>query len=492
MKTKRLLVLGTTSDAGKSSVVAALCRIFSKKWSVSPFKAQNMSLNSWISPEGKEISFAQVIQAWAAGVDPIPEMNPVLLKPTGDRKSQVIILGEHFANKEAGNYYNSINEVNEILKRSLEKLEEMSDLIIMEGAGGAAEINLYDRDIVNIGTAKLTNAPIILVGDIERGGVFASLYGTVMLLPDDVRKNVKGFVINKFRGDPKILENGLEMIEEITGIPVLGVIPYFKIKLPDEDSMSFKNKTKKYEADKINITVIKLPKISHFTDFEVLEQTANVVYASIDEKIEKSDLIIIPATSAPVDALKAIYKTGMAKQIKDMKGICPIIGIGEGFHLMGEKITNETGTKKEEYDGLGLLNLNTVYSKDEYVQKPTRVKLNVKGFGPILKNIDGEQIEGFKVGTGSVKISNDLVKIFGEDSCCDPSGLIIGTSIHELFNNKNVRTSLLKYLCDNKNIMYDEKEIITKDEAFDELAEIFEKNANMELIEKIIMGSDNN
>lgn len=487
MHTKRLLVLGTSSSAGKSSVVTALCRIFSDKWKVSPFKAQNMSLNSWVTPDGKEMSFAQVIQAWAARTTPIPEMNPVLLKPLGDRKSQVVVLGEHFANKTAGNYYDSIDEMNGVLKKSLQHLESISDAIIMEGAGGAAEINLYDRDIVNIGTARLTNAPILLVGDIERGGVFASLYGTMMLLPEDVRKNVKGFIINKFRGDPDILRPGLQQLEDLTGVPVLGIIPHIKLRTPSEDSMSFENKDCKYSENKVNIAVIKLPKISHFNDFEVLEEEANVLYIPIDEKLKNPDLIIIPGTGTPIEDLKALKESGMADQIKNMKGKCPIIGIGEGYHIMGKSLI-DTSRKNTEYEGLCLLECTTVYSKEDgYSEKPFRISEKINGTGPIFEEINGEKIEGFVVHTGETKTQGG---IFGKESTSDPTGLIIGTSVHQLFNNKNVRTSLLKYVCKQKGMKYEQKDIFTTEDAFDELAEVFRRNADMNRIEEIIKNSE--
>ena len=271
MEKKSVLILGTASHVGKSSVVTALCRILSRKYRVAPFKAQNMSLNSWITKDGKEIGIAQAIQAKAAGAEPTADMNPVLLKPKGDCVSQVILLGEPYADKSAGQYYDSIAEMNAVLEGALERLSKEYDIIVMEGAGGAAEINLYERDIVNVGTARLTQAPIILVGDIERGGVFASLYGTVALLPEDVRKNVKGFIINKFRGDPEILKPGLKQLEDKTGIPVLGVLPYFKLHIPSEDSVSLEDKENPKNEKDIEIAVIRLPRISNFTDFEPLE-----------------------------------------------------------------------------------------------------------------------------------------------------------------------------------------------------------------------------
>ena len=260
--TKNLMVVGTASHVGKSIIVTALCRILSKKYGVAPFKAQNMSLNSWVTHDGREIGIAQAIQAKAAGLEPTADMNPVLLKPKGNHLSQVILLGKPHGDREAGAYYDTIKETMEIVARAYERLASDHELIIIEGAGGAAEINLYSRDIVNIGMARLVKPKILLVGDIERGGVFASIYGTLELLPDDIRPLVKGIIINKFRGDIKLLESGIKQLEELTGLPVLGVIPFTDMKIPSEDSVSIKDKKQDNNIHSIRISVIKLPHIS--------------------------------------------------------------------------------------------------------------------------------------------------------------------------------------------------------------------------------------
>jgi len=228
-----LVVLGTTSHSGKSTLVAAICRLLSDRgFRVAPFKSQNMSLNSWVTATGAEIGIAQAVQAWAARAEPSEFMNPILLKPKGDRTSQVIVLGKPLADKSAEEYYRDIEGLKEVVDSSVRELEKDYDYIIVEGAGGAAEINLYERDLANIYVARLLQAPIILVGDIERGGVFASLFGTVELLPEDIRPLVKGLVINKFRGDPAILGSGLKSLEGLTGVPVLGVLPYLDLDIP--------------------------------------------------------------------------------------------------------------------------------------------------------------------------------------------------------------------------------------------------------------------
>ncbi|MDL2261840.1 cobyric acid synthase [Methanimicrococcus sp. OttesenSCG-928-J09] len=489
MDTKRLLVLGTSSDAGKSSIVTAICKIMSRDYKTAPFKAQNMSLNSWVNPDGKEISYAQVIQAWAAGADPIPEMNPVVLKPKGDSYSQVVVLGEHYADRSAGNYYESIDEMSEILSRALSKLDENYDIIVMEGAGGAAEINLYDRDIVNVGTARITNAPIIIVGDIERGGVFASLYGTYMLLPEDIQKNIKGFIINKFRGDPEILRPGLKQLEEMTGVPVLGIMPYFRLRIPSEDSMSFREKegSGTVPDEKINsnnaleIAVIQFPKISHFNDYEILESQARVRYIDIFGELGDPDLIILPGSGTPLKDLAAIRESGMADQILSKAGKVPIIGIGEGYQMLGKKLTGPDG---KTVDGFGLLDVETVYKTEEgYSEKPVRVSFTVKSYSPILKAINGKTIEGFTAHSGSTTTKEP---IFGTDGAVGQNGMVIGTSMHGFFDNKNLRVALLKYLAEKKGVPYTEEDGFTMQDGFEELAQVFEENIDMEAIYKIM------
>ncbi|WNY24855.1 cobyric acid synthase [Methanolapillus millepedarum] len=503
MNAKTLLVLGTSSDAGKSSVVTAICKILSEKYKVAPFKAQNMSLNSWVSKDGKEISFAQVIQAWAAGAEPIPEMNPVVLKPKGDSISQVIVLGEHYADRTAGNYYESIDEMFKILNRALSKLEENFDVIVMEGAGGAAEINLYDRDIVNIGTARLTKAPIILVGDIERGGVFASLYGTIALLPEDVRQNVKGFVINKFRGDPAILKPGLDQLEKMTGIPVLGVLPYFKLRIPSEDSMSFHEKAgsgaipeeKKGRGQKtgLEIAVIQLPKISHFNDFEVLESEALVRYVQLDDCLKNKntnecpDLILLPGSGTPLQDLNALKESGMMEQILELRKEynCPVIGVGEGYQLLGKTLTDPSGNKVA---GFGLLECDTVYEKEEgYSEKPERVTVVIdsksKVNAGILKEVSGMTVDGFLAHSGKTTTRSP---VFGNDGAVSADGMVLGTFTHGLFDNKQFRKALLRYLAARKGIQYVEEEEFTVQDGFAELAAVFEKNVDMKAIYKIM------
>ena len=322
-----LVVLGTTSHSGKSTLVAALCRLLSNRgFRVAPFKSQNISLNSWVTRSGGEIGIAQAVQAWSARAEPNEFMNPILLKPKGDRTSQVIVLGKPVADKSAEEYYREIDGLKEVVDRSILMLEKDYDYIVVEGAGGAAEINLYERDIANIYVARYLQAPIILVGDIERGGVFASLFGTVQLLPEDIRPLVQGLVINKFRGDPAILDSGLKSLEELPKVPVLGVLPYLDLAIPSEDSVSLGDKKSHASENAVEIAVIRLPRISNFTDFEPLERFARVRYVNLGERLGNPDAVIIPGTKNTVSDLQEMEEKGMADQIKSLQGI-PILGI---------------------------------------------------------------------------------------------------------------------------------------------------------------------
>ncbi len=487
---KHLLILGTASHVGKSAVVTAICNILSKDYKVAPFKAQNMSLNSWITKDGKEIGIAQAIQAKSAGVEPTADMNPVLLKPKGDRMSQVIILGEPYADKTAGEYYDSIEMMHDILRGSLERLGSEYDIIVMEGAGGAAEINLYERDIVNIGTARLTDAPIILVGDIERGGVFASLYGTIELLPADVRANVRGFIINKFRGDPAILGSGLQEIEERTGIPVLGVLPYFDIKIPSEDSVSIGDKSKSKsksdsgkDSDDVEIAVIRFPRISNFTDFEPLENVAHVRYVELGDELGEPDAIILPGTKNTISDLNDFKQSGMDARIKELHGKVPIIGICGGYQMLGKTIIDSgiEGGKPAQFEGLGLLDVATTF--DTYEKTTVQVTKTVTGSGAIFESIKGEAISGYEIHMGSTE---SCAPVFGDDGCVDESGLVIGTYLHGLFENENVRHALLSYLHERNGIEYVPQVAASELDAYEELADVVRKNVDMKRVCEII------
>ncbi len=444
-----LVVLGTTSHSGKSTLVAAICRLLSDRGlKVAPFKSQNMSLNSWVTQNGSEIGIAQAVQAWASRVEPTEFMNPILLKPKGDRTSQVIVLGRSVADKSAEEYYREIDGLKEVVDRSLQELEKDYDYIVVEGAGGAAEINLFDRDIANIYVARYLNAPIILVGDIERGGVFASLFGTVELLPEDIRPLVKGLVINKFRGDPAILGSGLSALEELTGVPVLGVMPYLDLDIPSEDSVSLGDKkARSAAADAIEIAVIRLPRISNFTDFEPLERQAHVRYVSLSEPLGQPDAIIIPGTKNTVSDLLEMQEKGMADQIKS-RAETPILGICGGYQMLGKEII-DCGIEETvgTVPGLGLLDAVTRF--DLYEKRTVQVKKTVTGSGPILDPIRGQTVTGYEIHMGVTSPKGQ--KAFGDDGAVSKSGMVIGTYLHGLFENENFCNAFLEFLRSRKN-----------------------------------------
>ena len=474
------MVMGTGSHVGKSILVTALCRLLSKRYSVAPFKAQNMSLNSWVTRDGDEIGIAQAIQAKAAGLEPTADMNPVLLKPKGDHRSQVIILGKPVADKEAGDYYDSIDDVMSEVSGAYGRLCGRHDLIIIEGAGGAAEINLYHRDIVNTGMARLARPPIILVGDIERGGVFASIYGTLQLLPHDIKPLVAGLVINKFRGDMKLLEPGIERLEEITGLPVLGVIPYTNIRIPSEDSVSIKDKTRNYNP--VRIAVIRLPHISNFTDFEPLEHCADIDYIEPDEELSEPDAIILPGTKNTIDDMKVLLSSGMGKKIitEAKKGI-PVIGICGGYQMLGTEITDSgiEGTCGAcSIKGLGLLDVSTRFKI--YGKQTRQVEKPVTGEGAILGQLKGQLIKGYEIHMGE---TDGKEHAFGNDGSVNENGLVIGTYLHGLFENDNFRNSFLSYLYNRKGLIYENK---AQTDGIEELATFIGSHIKMDIIYRML------
>jgi adenosylcobyric acid synthase len=482
--TKNLMVMGTGSHVGKSILVTALCRILSRKYNVAPFKAQNMSLNSWVTEDGKEIGIAQAIQAKAAGIAPSADMNPVLLKPKGNHISQVVILGKPYADKEAGEYYDSMDEIRSTVAGAYNRLAGSHDVIVIEGAGGAAEINLYSRDIVNIGMARLVRPPVILIGDIERGGVFASIYGTLQLLPPDVKQLVCGLVINKFRGDMRLLEPAIKQLEELTALPVLGVIPYTDMRIPSEDSVSIKDKTQNQNVKPIKIAVIRLSHISNFTDFEPLEHHAFVRYTNPDEELDEPDAIIVPGTKNTMDDLKELISGGMDRKIiKEAEKGTPVIGICGGYQMLGESIMDSgiEGTNGAcSIKGLGLLGVSTSFGK--YEKQTKQSEKIVTGKGGILSPIRGERIRGYEIHMGETDGGKSA---FGDDGCESENGLVIGTYLHGIFENENLRKSFLGYLYNRKGLTYVEG---TRSDGIEELARYIEANINMNLIYSILEG----
>ena len=447
---KAVMVVGTTSHAGKSMIATALCRILSRRgFRVAPFKGQNMALNSYVTANGGEIGYAQAVQAWAAGVQPWVEMNPILLKPQGDMTSQVIVKGRVVGRTNAVDYYENFFEPGwSAIEDSLKRISEEFDLVVCEGAGSPAEINLKHRDLTNMRVAKYLNAPTILVVDIERGGAFAHVVGTLELLDPDERALIKGVVINKFRGQRVLLDSGIEWLEKKTGIPVIGVIPWLDQVFPAEDSLSLFDRTSSSNSKgDITIGVVRLPRISNFTDFDPLEAepSVDVKYLHPKQSLGHPDAVIIPGSKTTIADLIALHKTGMAEEIQNyISAGGTVLGICGGFQMLGKILADPEGIEGQEgrYRGLGLLPLKTVIAG----QKVARQR-NVTSYFPQA----GLPVSGYEIHQGRTRLleESEGIKALFDDAnlgVVDESQSVWGTYLHGLFDNGPWRRAWLNRL----------------------------------------------
>lgn len=480
---KKLMVLGTCSNAGKSLIAAGLCRILkNRSYKVAPYKSQNMALNSFITEDGLEMGRAQVVQAEAAGVKPDVRMNPILLKPNSDTGSQIILHGEVYGNYTAALYYEEKEFFEREAVKALEKLEKDFDYIIMEGAGSASEINLKSKDIVNMGLAKKVDAPVIIVGDIDRGGVFGALAGTMLLFDDEERELVKGVIINKFRGNIDILKPGLEMIEDIIQRPVLGVVPYMEVDIDDEDSLSMKEKGSKVSGF-IDIVVIRTPRISNFTDFNAFEQFegVGVRYVKSPREIGDPDMIIIPGTKSTMGDLKWLRETGMETRIqKHVSKGKPVFGICGGYQMLGQYLKDEHGVEGGgEMKGIGLLPHSTEFSESKTRKSQIGKLANVNG---IFKGLSGMEYEGYEIHMG---ISPGFGNIINE-------GNVYGTYIHGIFDRSEISTEIINSLMKSKGIEISHKDVIDmdkyKEKQYEILAENLEKAIDVDKLLAVLGG----
>ena len=453
-KAKCIMVQGTMSGAGKSLLCAALCRIFKQDgYKVAPFKSQNMALNSYVTRNGMEMGRAQVMQAEAAGIEPDVRMNPVLLKPSSDIGSQVIVLGEVRGQMTATEYYEYKNSLMPEVMKAYNELAEENDIIVIEGAGSPAEINLRENDIVNMGMAEAAGAPVLLAGDIDRGGVFAQLYGTVKLLTEDEQKRIAGLIVNKFRGDIDILAPGLKMVEEKTGIPVLGVIPYIRVDIDDEDSLAPRLNAKS-EVKPLDIVIIRIPRMSNFTDFAPLEahEVIGARYVQSAEELHNPDMVIIPGTKSTMDDLLWMRQNGIESAIQKLASSgTPVLGVCGGYQMMGEKLQDPHHIEGdlEEMHGMGLLPTETTFTQ---IKTRTRFTADVKA-----KDFEGAKLDGYEIHMGESIVKGDpfLTLENGKDDGC-ACGTNFGTYLHGLFDTGELTEKLVKYLCDRKGIKYSE------------------------------------
>ena len=451
MKAKVIMVQGTMSNAGKSFLTAGLCRVFHQDgYRTAPFKSQNMALNSYITKDGLEMGRAQVMQAEAAGAEPSADMNPILLKPTSSTGSQVIVNGKVRGQMGAVDYFQHKKELIPDIMAAFERLSEAYDIIVIEGAGSPAEINLKENDIVNMGLAAMVDAPVILVGDIDRGGVFAALYGTVALLTPEERERIRGLVINKFRGDVEILRPGLSMLEEKTHLPVVGVVPYLKVDIEDEDSLSQRLEMRDGKKP-LDAAIIRLPHLSNFTDFMPLEQhpLLGVRYVSNAHELGAPDLILLPGTKNTVDDLLWLRQCGLETALLKLaaKGT-PVLGVCGGYQMLGQTLDDPTGSESgrpQTLRGLGLLPTRTMFSEQK---RRAQVKATVAA-APFA----GAELEGYEIHTGVTEAEGEPFAHYpdgGREGCVQ--GNVFGTYLHGLFDTGTLTEALAGWLCRRKGI----------------------------------------
>ena len=450
-RAKRIMVQGTMSGAGKSLLCAALCRIFAQDgYRVVPFKSQNMALNSFVTRDGLEMGRAQVVQAQAAGVEPDVRMNPILLKPSSDTGSQVIVGGEVRGQMSAAAYFKMKRQLIPEILAAFDSLSEEADIVVIEGAGSPAEINLKADDIVNMGLAKLVDAPVLLAGDIDRGGVFAQLYGTVALLEPEERARIAGLVINKFRGDVDILRPGLAMLEEKTGLPVLGVVPYLHVEIEDEDSLSERLNAR--DAVKpLDVAVIRLPHISNFTDFIPLEQheLLGVRYVQRARELGAPDLVILPGTKNTMEDLLWLRQSGLEAAVRKLaQAQTPVLGVCGGYQMLGQTLDDPAGTesgKPLSLAGLGLLPTWTTFDAQK---RRTQVRAVALG-APFAS----ARMTGYEIHNGRTTVNGEPFCRLADGT---PEGCVcknvFGTYLHGLFDSGELTQALVKLLCARKGI----------------------------------------
>jgi adenosylcobyric acid synthase len=449
-RTACIMVQGTMSGAGKSLLAAALCRIFRQDgYRTAPFKSQNMALNSYVTRDGLEMGRAQVMQAEAAGLEPDVRMNPILLKPSSDTGSQVIVNGEIRGQMSAVEYFRYKKQLIPEIMKAYRELEQQYDVIVLEGAGSPAEINLREDDIVNMGMAELADAPVLLAGDIDRGGVFAQLYGTCELLRPEEKARIKGLIVNKFRGDREILEPGLQMLEERVHIPVVGVVPYVYVDVDDEDSLAPRLNRKKAEKV-IDIAVIRLPRLSNFTDFSPLEShpALGVRYVKTPEELGQPDLIILPGTKNTMDDLVWLRESGLEALVRKANAAgTPVLGVCGGYQMLGEELKNPNHTEGDldQLKGMGLLPIRTVFSEQK---TRTRCQAEVQA-APFA----GARLDGYEIHMGETEVNGSP---FCRLSSGQPDGCIrgnvCGTYLHGLFDTGELTERLAQYLAERKGI----------------------------------------
>ncbi len=494
---RAIQICGTGSGVGKSVIVAGLCRIFLQDGlKVAPFKAQNMALNSFVTPEGDEIGRAQATQAQACRLRPTVDMNPILIKPTSDTGAQIILRGKPLRNMSALEYKDYKCQAQKEVLASFQKLKNEFEMVVIEGAGSPAEINLKADDIVNMKMAQAAEAPVILVGDIDKGGVFAWLVGTLELLTGKERKRIKGFIINKFRGDKTLLQPGIDFLEKKTGIKVLGVIPYFKdIKIPEEDSVFLDNlPSREARAERVlNIKIIRLPYISNFTDFDALENEPDVrlQYVGKGEDLDSPDIIIIPGTKSTVADLNYLKESGLAEKILSIIKTCPktfLVGICGGYQMLGQKIydPDKIETKKRETKGLEILPIVTHFEKEKILTqvKAQEITSGLEVSGYEIHHGRTQNLKNYQPAFRIIERQGQRAKDF--EGTTIEEGRIWGTHIHGIFDEDAFRRDFLNRARLKKGWQpLSSGTTFNLHKELDKLAELLRGNMDLELLYEI-------
>ncbi len=494
------MIQGTASNVGKSIMVAALCRIFKQDgFKVTPFKAQNMALNAFVTREGGEIGRAQAVQAEAAGIEASVDMNPVLIKPEADSRSQIIVQGRVSKSISAAEYYEYTPELLKKIVSSLKRLRSSYDMVVIEGAGSPAEINLKPREIVNMRVAKIAQAPVLLVGDIDRGGVFASLVGTLELLDEDERGYIKGFILNKFRGDVKLIKPAIDFLEERTKKPVLGIVPYFRdITIAQEDSVFLDERAQRLPATDLDIAIVRLPRIANYDDFDPLEEDGSQVrYITKAAELGSPDLIILPGTKSTYADLKYLRQSGIAEGIiQKAKGGTAVVGICGGYQMLGKAIHDPDGVESETGSalGLGLLDAETTFARQK---STTQVKAQVATNWEPFQETAGQELIGYEIHMGRTQNIGDRSafhiletpegKADYEDGTLNAQGTVWGTYIHGIFHNTGFRRGLLNWLRRRRGLPERWGGAgIEKEKEYDRLAELVRHSLDMKRIYQIV------
>lgn len=475
-RARTLMVQGTASTVGKSTLVTGLCRIFAEEGlRVAPFKAQNMALNSFVTRDGREMGRAQVVQAEAAGIEPRVEMNPVLLKPEGESRSQVIVMGRPLATLEARDYWRNRGGLLDIVRDALETLRWEYDLVIIEGAGSPVELNLARNDIVNMQVARLADAPVLLVGDIDRGGIFASLLGTLMLLPPEDRDRVKGLIVNKFRGDLALWRDGERMLAERSGVSVLGTLPLFTgITIAEEDSVPLDNTSARPRQQQgkggatLEIVVVRLPYLSNYDEFDALAAEPSVrlrFAAHPDEFPDRPDLVILPGTKSTLHDLAWLWRTGLAAHIRRLAaGGCAVFGICGGYQMLGERVSDPLGVETAAgavEPGLALLPVETVFAAaQEKITLQTTAQIEASAAHGLFAYLDASPFSAYQIHMGRTAPyaeATDRASAFrlttGEvDGWINVSGWIAGCYLHGLYDNDPFRHGVIAALMARREI----------------------------------------